>query len=179
MDLDEIMSQKLTNDKTAEVVEENYRGLLAAGCERDPRQEKTIKLNKLERKNTPEPVYPGEKEKITDPKGNTGYTREYYCPDCFEWLGQSTHSSTRRLGYYTVLKGPKLPAFCPFCGQALDWSKSVEETCCFTCEQCDNFSTNGTLASCESNDVSAEDFYESRLKRRACKNFVHRTRGVE
>ena len=53
MDLDEILSQKLTNDKTAEVVEENYKGLLVAGCERDPRQEKTIKLNKLERLMTP------------------------------------------------------------------------------------------------------------------------------
>lgn len=62
------------------------------------------------------------------------------------------------------------------------YKQEKEETPCysnFTCEQCDNFSTNGTLASCESNDVSAEDFYESRLKRRACKNFVHRTRGVE
>ncbi len=121
--LEDIMSEKLTNDKTAEAVESNYRGLLEApGTERDIEQERYIKLNKLERKSTPEPVYLGEKEKITDPKGNTGYTREYYCPDCFEWLGQSTHSSTRRLGYYTVLKGPKLPAFCPFCGQALDWS---------------------------------------------------------
>ena len=124
MTLEDVMNEKLTIDSHARKLEDNYRGLLEVpGTERDIDQERYIKLNKLERKNTSEPVYPGEKEKITDPKGNTGYTREYYCPDCFEWLGQSTHSSTRRLGYYTVLKGPKLPAFCPFCGQALDWSE--------------------------------------------------------
>lgn len=123
MTLEDIMNEKLTIDSHAKKLEDNYRGLLETpGIERDTEQERYIKLNKLERKNTPEPVYPGEKEKITDPKGKTGYTREYYCPDCFEWLGQSTHSSTRRLGYYTILKGQKLPAFCPFCGQALDWS---------------------------------------------------------
>ena len=123
MTIENVMNEKLTVDSHAKKLEDNYRGLLEIpGIERDAEQERYIKLNKLERKNTSEPVYPGEKEKITDPKGNTGYTREYYCPDCFEWLGQSTHSSTRRLGYYTVLKGPKLPAFCPFCGQALDWS---------------------------------------------------------
>ena len=123
MTLEDVMNEKLTIDSHAKTLEDNYRGLLEIpGIERDTDQERYIKLNKLERKNTSEPVYPGEKEKITDPKGNTGYTREYYCPDCFEWLGQSTHSSTRRLGHYTVLKGPKLPAFCPFCGQALDWS---------------------------------------------------------
>ena len=127
MTIEDVMNEKLTVDSHAKKLEDNYRGLLEIpGIERDADQERYIKLNKLERKNTSEPVYPGEKEKITDPKGNTGYTREYYCPDCFEWLGQSTHSSTRRLGYYTVLKGPKLPAFCPFCGQALDWS-GVEE----------------------------------------------------
>lgn len=127
MTLEDVMNEKLTIDSHAKKLENNYRGLLEiSSIERDADQERYIKLNKLERKNTSEPVYPGEKEKITDPKGNTGYTREYYCPDCFEWLGQSTHSSTRRLGYYTVLKGPKLPAFCPFCGQALDWT-GVEE----------------------------------------------------
>ena len=121
------MNEKLTIDSNARKLEDNYRGLLEIPkFQRDIDQERYIKLNKLERKNTSEPVYPGEKEKITDPKGNTGYTREYYCPDCFEWLGQSTHSSTRRLGYYTLLKGPKLPAFCPFCGQALDWSEVKE-----------------------------------------------------
>ena len=124
MTLEDVMNEKLTVDSHAKKLEDNYRGLLnTPKIQRDIDQERYIKLNKLERKNTSEPVYPGEKEKITDPKGNTGYTREYYCPDCFEWLGQSTHSSTRRLGYYTVLKGPKLPAFCPFCGQALDWSE--------------------------------------------------------
>ena len=123
MTLEAVMNEKLTIDSHAKKLEDNYRGLLEIpSIERDAEQERYIKLNKLERKNTSEPVYPGEKEKITDPKGNTGYTREYYCPDCFEWLGQSTHSSTRRLGYYTVLKESKLPAFCPFCGQALDWS---------------------------------------------------------
>ena len=84
MNLEKILSEKLTNDKTAEAVESNYRGLLEVpDTERDIEQERYIKLNKLERKNTSEPVYPGKKEKITDPKGNTGYTREYYCPDCF------------------------------------------------------------------------------------------------
>lgn len=127
MTLEDVMNEKLTIDSHARKLEDNYRGLLEIPkFQRDIDQERYIKLNKLERKNTSEPVYPGEKEKITDPKGNTGYTREYYCPDCFEWLGQSTHSSTRRLGYYTLLKGPKLPAFCPFCGQALDWSEVKE-----------------------------------------------------
>lgn len=123
MTIEDVMNEKLTIDSHAKKLEDNYRGLLETPkFKRDIDQERYIKLNKLERKNTSEPVYPGEKEKITDPKGNMGYTREYYCPDCFEWLGQSTHNSTRRLGYYTVLMGPKLPAFCPFCGQALDWT---------------------------------------------------------
>ncbi len=127
MTLEDVMNEKLTIDSHAKKLESNYRGLLETPkFQRDIDQERYIKLNKLERKNTSEPVYPGEKEKIIDPKGNTGYTREYYCPDCFEWLGQFTHSSTRRLGYYTVLKGPKLPAFCPFCGQALKWAEDGE-----------------------------------------------------
>ncbi len=101
MDLDEILSQKLTNDKTAEVVEENYRGLLAAGCERDPRQEKTIKLNKLERLMTPKRL-----ETITYsmfPDMNKFTIKR--CPNC-----------------KVQIYGPALPKHCDNCGQALDWS---------------------------------------------------------
>ena len=117
MDLDEILSQKLTNDKTAEVVEENYRGLLAAGCERDPRQEKTIKLNKLERLMTP--AKPDKATTNTVLAGQQIKVIKYYCPNC-------------RAKYYKphnmLALGSRLVKHCDQCGQALDWIDVLNES---------------------------------------------------
>ena len=43
----------------------------------------------------------------------------------------------------------------------------------YTCEQCSNFNTNGTICSCESVNVTADLFYECRLKSCACRHFEH------
>ena len=57
MELEQILSEKLTNDKTVEAVESNYRGLIKVkGIERDIEQERLIKLNRLERKEEPQEV---------------------------------------------------------------------------------------------------------------------------
>ncbi len=56
------------------------------------------------------------------------------------------------------------------------YKQEKEETPCysnFTCKQCSNFNTNGTICSCESVNVTEDLFYECRLKNCACKNFVH------
>ena len=111
MDLDEILSQKLTNDKTAEVVEENYRGLLSAGCERDPRQEKTIKLNKLERLMTPQ-----KPDKVTTTRvfiNQEIKVTKYYCPNC-----RAVFFSSKSV----IALNQREVKHCDNCGQALDWS---------------------------------------------------------
>lgn len=103
MTLEEILSEKLTDDKTAAAVEDNYKGLLAAGCERDPMQERLIKLNRLERLMTPQkPDYEADGY---DDEGQLCYDTAY-CPNCREEY---------EVGYDN-------PEHCKNCGQALDWS---------------------------------------------------------
>ena len=164
MTLEQILSEKLTNDKTAKAVESNYRGLLEVpGTERDIEQERYIKLNKLERLMTPQkPDYEADGY---DDKGQLVYDTAY-CPNC---------QQEYEVGYDN-------PEHCHNCGQALDWTVEQEQEeeketpYCrnYNCEQCDNFCTNGMLCSCESVNVTADLFYECRLKNCACKNFVHR-----
>lgn len=92
MTLDEILQERLTNDRTAEAVESNYRGLLEVeGIKRDRDQEMYIKLARLENLYTAKAV---RSEKYF-------YGLNYYCPTCGTLL------------YHTV------PAFCDRCGQRL------------------------------------------------------------
>jgi hypothetical protein len=101
--LEEILSEKLTNDKTAKAIESNYRGLLdVPGIKRDIEQERYIKLNKLEQLMTPKRL-----ETITRslfPDMNEKFTIER-CPNC-------------KVQIYR----PALSKHCDNCGQALDWS---------------------------------------------------------
>lgn len=92
MKIDEYLSEKLTNDKVADAVEDNYRGLMEVeGIERDPMQEQLIKLNRYERRDTP-----------MKPKVELGfYGENFYCPVC----GRLLYSS--------------MPNFCDNCGQRL------------------------------------------------------------
>lgn len=91
MKIDEYLSERLTNDKVADV-EDNYRGLMEVkGVERDPMQEQLIKLNRYERRDTP-----------MKPKVELSfYGENYYCPAC----GKLLYSS--------------MPNFCDNCGQRL------------------------------------------------------------
>lgn len=109
MILEEILKERLTNDKTAKAIESNYRGLLEApGTERDIVQERYIKLNKLERLMTPQkPDYEADGY---DDKGNLWYDRGY-CPNCEHEF---------EVDY-------ERPNHCPDCGQALDWKEFGNE----------------------------------------------------
>lgn len=109
MTIEEILSEKLTNDKTAEAVESNYRGLLEVpGTERDIDQERYIKLNKLERLMTPQrPEYEADGY---DDRGRLIYDTAY-CPNC-------------RQEYEVGYDNPK---HCYNCGQALDFGYWSEE----------------------------------------------------
>ncbi len=123
MTLEEILSEKLTNDKTAKAVESNYRGLLEVpGTERDIEQERYIKLNKLERLITPTPAVVSDKRMISE----NIYQLIYHCPNCGSYLRHTTHNSERQFGNGTIMKDNENPAHCPFCGQALDWSEVKE-----------------------------------------------------
>lgn len=162
MTIQDIMNSKLTNDKTAEALESNYLGLMETpGIERDVEQERYIKLNKLERLMTPQkPDYEADGY---DDKGRLCYDTAY-CPNC---------QQEYEVGYDN-------PEHCKNCGQALDWSgeeeddeEKIQYRSDYTCEQCSNFNTNGTICSCESVNVTEDMFYECRLKSCACKNFVH------
>ena len=42
----------------------------------------------------------------------------------------------------------------------------------YNCEQCDNFCTKGMISFCLNVNVTADLFYECRLKKCACKYFV-------
>ena len=107
MTLEEILSEKLTNDKTAKAVESNYRGLLEIpGTERDIEQERYIKLNKLERR--AEPTIPVLKSE--PPCGD--YTLS--CPTC----GKTIVNPWTSRAYQ--------PHFCHYCGQALKWELPEE-----------------------------------------------------
>ena len=107
MELEQILSEKLTNDKTAKAIESNYRGLLEVpSIERDIEQERYIKLNRLEQLMTPKKLeiitrtlFPG-MEKFT-------ITR---CPNC-------------KVQIYR----PALSKHCDNCGQAIDWTGNQEQ----------------------------------------------------
>ena len=92
MNLEEILQERLTNDKTAEAIESNYKGLLKVeGIKRDRDQEMYIKLAMLERRDTPQ-----------KPKAEAYfYGENYFCPSC----GSLLYSS--------------MPNFCDRCGQRL------------------------------------------------------------
>ncbi len=99
MKIDEYLSERLTNDKTADAVEENYRGLMEIeGIERDPMQESYIKLNRYERRDTP--MKPVKETYFTDTKGIDSYC--YRCANCGNRL-------------YTIFTAE----FCEKCGQRL------------------------------------------------------------
>lgn len=89
--IDIFLNERLTNDKTADVLLENYKGLLVAGVDRDTDYERYIKLARLENLYTAKAV---RAEKYF-------YGLNYYCPTCGNLL------------YHTV------PAFCDRCGQRL------------------------------------------------------------
>lgn len=85
MELEQILSEKLTNDKTVEAVESNYRGLIKVeGIERDIEQERLIKLNRLERKEEPQEVK-------TDCLGR-------YCPKCSRRITKEVEKYCTRCG---------------------------------------------------------------------------------
>lgn len=85
MELEQILSEKLTNDKTVEAVESNYRGLIKVkGIERDIEQERLIKLNRLERKEEPQEVK-------TDCLGR-------YCPKCSRRITEEVEKYCTRCG---------------------------------------------------------------------------------
>ena len=85
MELEQILSEKLTNDKTVEAVESNYRGLIKVkGIERDIEQERLIKLNRLERKEEPQEVK-------TDCLGR-------YCPKCSRRITEKVENYCTRCG---------------------------------------------------------------------------------
>ena len=113
MKMDEYLNEKLTNDKTAAAVEDNYRGLMEVpGIERDPMQERTIKLNRLERLMTPAKVdivtttelFVDKEVKLTT----------YYCPNC-----RAKFFSSRSV----LALEQREVKHCDNCGQALDWSE--------------------------------------------------------
>ncbi len=92
MKIDKYLEERLTNDKTADAIESNYRGLMQIeGIERDPMQEQYIKLNRLEKRDTP-----------MKPRVETNLCGEnFFCPAC------------GRLFYSSMLN------FCDKCGQRL------------------------------------------------------------
>lgn len=92
MKIDEYLEERLTNDKTADAIESNYRGLMEIeGIERDPMQERYIKLNRLEKRDMP-----------MKPRVELYfYGENYYCPAC----GSLLYSS--------------MPIFCDKCGQRI------------------------------------------------------------
>jgi predicted methyltransferase len=107
MELEQILSEKLTNDKTAEAVESNYRGLIKVeGIERDIEQERYIKLNRLEQLMTPKKL-----EIITRTlfPGMETFTITC-CPNC-------------KVQIYR----PGLSKHCDNCGQAIDWNGYQEQ----------------------------------------------------
>jgi hypothetical protein len=102
MTLEEILNEKMTDDREAEGVEENYKGLLQTpSVGRDPSQEMFIKFNKLERR--AEPKAPILKQEPPC------YDGGLVCPSCGKPITNVWGSRTYQ------------PHFCHFCGQALKW----------------------------------------------------------
>lgn len=79
-------------------------------------------LEKIKRLITPTTAVVSDKRMISE---NT-YQLIYHCPNCGSYLRHTTHNSERQFGNSTIIKENENPIHCPFCGQALSWTKDGE-----------------------------------------------------
>jgi hypothetical protein len=109
MTLEQILKTKLTDDRKAKDIEDNYSVLFDAGITgRNYGYEQYIKLNRLEKLMTP--TVPEIEGDGYDDKGNICYDTGY-CPNCHKDF---------EIDY-------EQPKHCPDCGQAIAWEEAFSE----------------------------------------------------